>query len=59
MNQQNSCSWPSLAIANVPIQEWNQTFRPEVAFKNGTIFPELNMPFWGTSKNNEIRGMRC
>ncbi|MBQ3181101.1 MAG: spore coat associated protein CotJA [Firmicutes bacterium] len=59
MKQENSCTWPPLAIATVPIQEWKQTYRPEVSFRNGTIFPELNMPFMGKRNMQEQRGMHC
>lgn len=45
MNQQNQCSFPQLAIASIAMQEWGETYRPETAFANGTIFPELNLPF--------------
>ena len=41
--QPNDCQ--QLGIACVPIQAWAQTYRPEDAFINGTIFPELNLPF--------------
>lgn len=47
MEQNSNCSWPQLAIASVPLQKWQQTYRPEEAFQNGTIFPELNLPFNG------------
>ncbi len=59
MKQQESCSWPPLAIATVPMQEWNQTYRPEVAFKNGTIFPELHKPYMGASNRRDHKGGGC
>lgn len=37
-----------LAIASVPIQEWNEVYDEEQAFRNGTIFPELHRPFYAT-----------
>ena len=40
-----------LAIASVPIQEWNTVYDEEQAFKAGTIFPELNKPFFVTALN--------
>ena len=36
-----------LAIANIPMQEWNGTYPVEKAFMQGTIFPELDLPFCG------------
>lgn len=39
-----------LAMAYVPMQQFNQTYDSDKALKIGTIFPELNMPF---------RGRRC
>ena len=40
-----------LAIASVPIQQWNTVYDEEQAFKAGTIFPELNKPFFVTALN--------
>lgn len=34
-----------LAIASVPMQEWQTVLSPEVAFASGTIFPELVLPY--------------
>ncbi len=39
-----------LAIATVPVQTWNEVFDEQQAFKNGTIFPELNKPFYVTEE---------
>lgn len=36
-----------LAMAYVPMQKWNHTYEPQVGFEQGTIFPELNLPFMG------------
>lgn len=36
-----------LAMAYVPMQRWKTTYEPDVALDNGTIFPELNMPWIG------------
>lgn len=41
-----------LAMAYVPIQEFDQVYEPMQALRAGTIFPELNKPFTGR------RGMR-
>ena len=40
-----------LAIASVPIQEWNEVYDEEQALRMGTIFPELCLPFCGKSVN--------
>ncbi len=47
-NTQASCidSLP-LAMAYVPRQKWTTTYEPDVGLDNGTIFPELNLPFTG------------
>lgn len=42
-NQKSCCT--GLAIASVPMQIWREVYRPEAAFMNGTIFPELNLPY--------------
>ena len=48
-----SCTMPSpqqkqvLAMAYVPVQPFQQTYDPEQAWSNGTLFPELNKPFLG------------
>lgn len=36
-----------LAMAYVPMQKWNTTYEPDAGFNNGTIFPELNLPWLG------------
>lgn len=37
-----------LAIATVPMQQWEQPYDPKSALNNGTIFPSLNLPFYVT-----------
>lgn len=37
-----------LAIANIPIQEWGPLYSEEEAMNIGTIFQELNKPFFVT-----------
>ena len=37
----------ALAIAYVRWQDLNDVYEPEVALKNGTLFPELDKPFYG------------
>lgn len=36
-----------LAMAYVPWQEWKNIYNPDVAFRRGTIFAELDLPFCG------------
>lgn len=37
-----------LAIATIPIQPWVQPYDPATALKHGTIFPNLDLPFYVT-----------
>lgn len=41
-----------LAIPHVPMQEWAQTYDYATAFAEGTIFPELNKPFYMAPENS-------
>lgn len=43
-----------LSIASVPIQQWKEVYEEEQAFANGTIFPELNKPFFVTVQDQEL-----
>lgn len=36
-----------LGMAYVPFQSWNSTYDENTAFKQGTIFPQLDFPFCG------------
>lgn len=36
-----------VAMAYVPWQYFEETYEPDKAFQYGTIFPELNKPFYG------------
>ena len=38
---------PALAIAYVRWQEMGCVYEPEDGFAHGTIFPDLNKPFYG------------
>ena len=38
---------PVLAMAYVPFQQWGQTYEPERALDAGTLFPDLDKPFYG------------
>ncbi|WP_434311553.1 spore coat protein CotJB [Hominifimenecus sp. rT4P-3] len=40
-----------LAIATVPCQPWGERFTEEQAFKNGTIFKDLYLPFFAAEEN--------
>ena len=44
----------SLAMVYPVKQKWQSIYDPEIALQNGTIFEELNLPFYptGCSKNN-------
>lgn len=48
----------SLAIASVPCQKWKSTYDPQTALKKGTVFPELNLPFFKADDSDEIRPER-
>ena len=41
-----------LAIPYVPMQQWNQTYDLPAALAEGTIFPELNQPFFVAPENS-------
>jgi hypothetical protein len=36
-----------LAMAYVPMQQWKSAYPPSEALMNGTLFPDLNLPFEG------------
>lgn len=37
----------ALAMAYVPIQQWETPFEAEVGFTRGTLFPSLDKPYTG------------
>lgn len=50
MNRDQKAPFPddtALAIAYVRWQEWGNVYEPEEAFARGTIFPDLDKPFYG------------
>lgn len=50
MNQQSKAPFPedpALAIAYVRWQQWGNLYEPEEAYNHGTIFPDLDKPFYG------------
>ncbi|MCI7812867.1 MAG: spore coat protein CotJB [Lachnospiraceae bacterium] len=42
-----------LAIAFVPPQQWNTVYDLPQAFKHGTLFPDLDKPFYITENQND------
>lgn len=36
-----------IGMGYVPIQEWGCTYCPDKALQQGTIFPPLDLPFYG------------
>lgn len=43
-----------LAITSVPVQKWSEhLYDYDLALKVGTIFPELNLPFFAADGRNE------
>ena len=48
----------SLAMVYAPKQKWQNIYDPEIGLINGTIFEELNKPFYpsGCSMNNGCKG---
>ena len=43
----NSIDNLPVAMAYVPMQRWERVYEPERGLKEGTMFPELNLPFKG------------
>ncbi|MCR1843396.1 spore coat protein CotJB [Murimonas intestini] len=43
----------NLAIASVPIQQWERLYDENTALLNGTVFPCLNMPFYAAESAAE------
>ena len=41
---------PALAIVQIPMQEWKGAYKPEQALKAGTMFEELDKPFFTGGK---------
>ncbi len=35
------------AMAYVPFQQWEETYAENIALAKGTIFPSLDLPFYG------------
>ena len=47
-----------LAIGYVPWQQWNKIYDPAQGLANGTIFPELNLQFYGCIPQGCAKGGR-
>lgn len=43
----NSFNAPSLAMAYIPVQQFRDLYDQDYAFQVGTIFKELDLPFYG------------
>lgn len=48
-----------MAIPQVPIQEWTQVYDLPTALAEGTIFPELNKPFYVAPENSNTTLPSC
>lgn len=48
-----------LAIASVPIQKWSEVYDEVTGLKKGTIFPELDKPFFVTVLDKELEKMNA
>lgn len=44
-----------LAIASVPVQEWSSILSEQEALSVGTIFPELDKPFYCGEKGKSVK----
>lgn len=49
---------PVYGQSYVPIQRINQTFKPEIGLKNGTIFPELVSTYYPNQSIEEIEYLK-
>lgn len=38
----------ALAIATIPMQQWETPYEPKKGLQQGTIFPSLDLPFYVT-----------
>ena len=58
MMQQDTEKKP-LAIASVPVQSWGELYGLEEGFRRGTIFPELDMPFYAAEPEQGEGSYSC
>lgn len=42
-----------LGIGAVPVQRFGAVYEPETALKRGTVFPDLDFPFFGGDSHGE------
>ncbi len=47
-----------LAIASVPVQKWETVYDEAQALCVGTIFPELNKPFFATVRDERLKDVQ-
>lgn len=40
-----------LAMAAVPMQQWEAIYDPKTSITQGTVFPSLDLPFYVTEEN--------
>ena len=43
--------WGSLAMVSIPRQEFGNLYEPEKGLRRGTVFAELDMPFYGDGRD--------
>ena len=53
----NGVTERSLAMVYAPIQPWRNVYEPQIALSRGTMFRELDMPFYGDRKS--AKGGNC
>ena len=54
---ENGVEGRALAMVYAPIQAWRNAYDPQTALARGTLFRELDMPFFGDKKAD--RGGNC
>lgn len=55
MPETHESSFPahvSLAMMYIPYQNFENTYEPEKALSQGTLFADLYMPFYGSKRRN-------
>ncbi|MBQ8627509.1 MAG: spore coat associated protein CotJA [Agathobacter sp.] len=52
---QDDCNKWVIAMAYVPWQNMNQVYEPARALRAGTLFPELEKPFYGSMRKGARR----
>ena len=54
---ENGVEGRALAMVYAPVQNWRNAYDPQTALQRGTLFRELDMPFFGDKKAD--RGGNC